>query len=61
MSAAKGCHRAYAACGLIALSICIAGSLPATRSAQAQAWEGRGPWCYDQFDGPGYDCSYYSY
>jgi hypothetical protein len=61
MSATTGRNRATITCSLIALSICIVGSALTTRSAQAQAWEGRGPWCYDQFDGPGYDCSFYSY
>jgi Protein of unknown function (DUF3551) len=40
---------------LIAISV----SVPSV--VHAQAWAGRGSWCVDPIDGPGFDCSFYSY
>ena len=42
-----------------ALAIGLAGILLAPQSAQAQAWDGKGPWCVEHRTY--YDCAFYSF
>jgi Protein of unknown function (DUF3551) len=43
---------------VLALATCLGGTMVA-QSAQAQAWDGRGPWCVDHRHY--FDCAFYSY
>ena len=61
MSTAVSCsirHRLPLARTVFALAAVLAAATSAVNTAQAQAWAGRGSWCVDPIDGPGFDCSF---